>query len=260
MPPETERLAEIDQGRFGDEEVASASVHEEAEQLRYGQFESYVKLLLEYAPAGKWLDVGCGTGHLITLAQRDEIECEGIELTRERREVAKRRTSVVIHDRPLEHLDLPVGTFAAVAMINVFSHLISPTQTLDRIHQVLQRDGILLIHTGEVGAGARAHHSYAWSLGDHLHWLGEHTIDRYAEKCGFLIISHTKQWNPDIAFSRECMAIKGRSATRNLVKTAVLRIPGAFSLFRWFMLGKRHRRNPTYSATVVMKRVDIAAV
>jgi SAM-dependent methyltransferase len=254
MPSESDRLTEIDEGKFGDELVASASVHVEAERLRQHEFEEYVETTLKFAPSGRWLDIGCGTGQLITLAQQHGIECDGIELNRERRDLAKQLTSERIFDQPLEQLDIPNAHYAAVTMINVFSHLVTPSDTFAKIHQVLKPGGVLLIHTGEVGPGAQAKHSFSWSLGDHLHWLGDSTIERYASHHGFAIVSHSKQWSPELVFSRERMSTKGRSSSRNRIKSVITQTPGVFPALRWSMLNIVHRNNPIHTSTIVLQR------
>jgi SAM-dependent methyltransferase len=254
MPNQAERIAEIDEGKFGDESVSSAGNQLEEEQDRQLEFEGYVETIRQFAPQGRWLDIGCGTGQLILTAKNSGTECDGIELTRERRVLATQRTVGRIYNQPLENLEIPHGQYAAVIMINVFSHLVSPSSTFQRIHDVLAPDGVLLLRTGEIGPGAMAKHSFFWNLGDHLHWLGDNTIERYACKHGFTVVSRSKQWSPDIIFSRDWMNISGRSTVRNKIKRVLTRTPGLFPVFRLAMLSVVNRRNPVFSSTIVLRR------
>jgi 2-polyprenyl-3-methyl-5-hydroxy-6-metoxy-1,4-benzoquinol methylase len=134
-----------------DRRVADADLHRAGERRYQQKFRGYVDLVRRFAPPGKLLDIGCGTGMLINLAQERGIETEGIELTADRLKAAQESTGATVHDRPIEALGLASESFAAVTMINVFSHLTSPTETFSHVRRVLRPGGILLLQTGEIG-------------------------------------------------------------------------------------------------------------
>lgn len=248
-------MTEMEAGHFADAQIVlNARLHMQSEQLLRGQFQSYVDLVGRFASSGKWLDIGCGTGMLIHLARECGYAAEGIELTADRRALARQVTGAVVHDQPLEALNLPPASFAAVTLINVFSHLANPSETLTHIRRVLRPGGVLLLHTGEIGPGVRKEHVYSWDLGDHLYFLGESTIDRYADKLGFQIVHRERVWQPDAVYARERFEIKGRSRLRNLAKFAILHTPGVFPFLRWYMLNMRHVGNPTYTSTLLLQK------
>jgi SAM-dependent methyltransferase len=220
------------------------------------ELESYVALAHRFAPAGKWMDIGCGTGTLLTLARTRGIDAEGIELTRERRDVALRETGARIYGAPLEALDLPAQSFAAVILINVFSHLTSPTETLRQIRRVLVPDGIVLLRTGEIGPNVQRRHVYSWDLGDHLYFLGEGTAERYAGKTNLRLVHRETAWVPATVYTRERFMLKGRSRLRNALKEAIVTIPGALSILRWYMLTLRDAGNPMYDSLLVLKKAE----
>jgi hypothetical protein len=74
-------------------------------------------------------------------------------------------------------LHIAGASYAAVFMVNVFSHLVSPSATFAEIHRVLMPKGLALIWTSEIGSGVRPHHMWDWALGDHLQFLGDATIN-----------------------------------------------------------------------------------
>jgi len=255
MPTREQRVEEIHDGQFREgESVCNARRHEQASVQIEEWFRSCADLTRRFAPPGKWLDIGCGTGTLIRIAQEDGIEAEGIELTGDRLAFAREVTGAVIHGEPIEQLDLPNESFAAVVMTDVFSHLTSPMESLARIREVLIPGGVLVIFTSEVGPGLQRHHAYTWDLGDHLVFLGEHTIERYAEKLVFDLIHRERQWQPERVFTRERFRVKGRSALRDFIKAVCLYTPGVFPLLRWYMLTKRHLGNPIYRSELVLKK------
>ncbi len=255
-PPSHERrLAELARGGFGNHgRVLGAQDKLAAERALEAHYRRYVELGLRFAPGGRWLDLGCGAGTLICLARERGLQVEGIELAFERLALARRLTGVKVHDRPLEELELEAGSFAAVTMIDVFSHLTTPAGTLRQVRRVLGPAGILLLHTSEIGPGAQPHHQVSWELGEHLFFLGEETIRWYAEAAGFDLIHRERVWMPEAIFNRERFRVRGRSAWRNLAKSACLHTPGALPLLRWYMLEHRHVGNPVFDATLVLRR------
>jgi 2-polyprenyl-3-methyl-5-hydroxy-6-metoxy-1,4-benzoquinol methylase len=252
MPDQAKRMTEMENGHPGEQVQSNAVLHLRGEQQRETAFQRYVDLGSANAPLGRWLDIGCGTGTLISLATRKGIFVEGIELTADRREAARKQTGATIYSEPLEALRLGPSSFAAVTMINVFSHLVSPMTTFREINRILKPNGIFLLATGEIGVGVRKHHMFTWDLGDHLYWLGEDTIERYATQTGFTLIHRDKLWQPAEVFRRERFKTSGRSKIRNAIKLACL-TPGVFPVVRWYAL-RRHRESPVYASTLILQK------
>jgi len=239
-------------------QVAQAQVCNKAERHRTRKFQHFCCLIRESTPPGKWLDIGCGTGTLIAVAIASGVEIEGVELMSDRRELAGMLTGAKIHDRPIELLDLSPALFAAVTLTDVFSHLLSPMATLSNIHRILQPGGILLLYTSEIGDSVAKHHNYSWDLGDHRYYLGEHTIERYADKIGFELVYREKAWAPDLLYSRDNFLTPGRSILRNMIKTSCVYTPGVLPILRWYMLKMKNRNNPHYVSTLLLKKRTVS--
>src|SRR3546814_2292363 len=69
----------------GSREILDATRQIEAEKILEQRFQKYVDLARATTPAGKWLDIGCGGGLLVELAQRAGYQGEAIELNADRR-------------------------------------------------------------------------------------------------------------------------------------------------------------------------------
>ncbi|UCG47796.1 MAG: class I SAM-dependent methyltransferase [Phycisphaerales bacterium] len=258
MPTQEGRMMEMEHRRFGaNRRVIDAGLQRDEETRYRGRFQHYVELARRFAPPGKWLDVGCGTGTLIGLVEELDIDIEGIELTPDRREAARRLTGATIYDRPIEALDLAEESFAVVTLTNVFSHLVSPARTFSHIRRLLRMGGVLLLATSEIGPGVARHHDYSWYLGDHLYFLGDHTIERYADNLGFQLVYREKKWAPDLLYRRQRFLTKGGSALRNVIKGACVYTPGVLPLLRLYMLKVRNRKNPHYVSTLLLKKVPV---
>jgi 2-polyprenyl-3-methyl-5-hydroxy-6-metoxy-1,4-benzoquinol methylase len=255
MPTQEVRITEIKKRIFtGGQLVANAQVHKAAEVTCRKKFLSLVQLVQQYAPPGKWLDIGCGTGTLISVVQEMGREVEGIELTPDRRELSQKLTGAKIHSRSIEELDMPAGSFAVITLTDVFSHLTNPMKTFECIRDILCTGGIMMLYTSEIGSGVAKHHNLAWNLGEHLYFLGENTIEKYAERLGFELIYREKKWAPDLIYSRETFLAKGRSKLRNFIKSACVYTPGVLPLLRCYMLNIRNRNNHHYASTLLLKK------
>jgi SAM-dependent methyltransferase len=253
-PSAAQRLKELDQGVFGEgRRTNEARRHLREEQLHRQRYGRLVALAEKLAPPGRWLDIGCGTGTLLRVAEEHRFAIDGIELTPARRDLAREQTSAQIFERPLEDLRLPDASYAAVFLVNVFSHLFSPSATFAEIHRILAPGGILVIWTSEIGSGVKPHHMWDWGLGDHLQFLGDETIERYADRFGFELVKRERTWLPDVLYSPDRLAAPGTSQTRNAMKRLVLAVPGAYPLFRGIMTS-RQRDNPVHVSLLALQR------
>ena len=122
IPDENIRFNKVKNGKFDNLVIKSASKQYESEDIRKEEFTYYIELANLYTKKGKWLDIGCGTGQLLSIAKNSGWEIEGIELNYQRAELAKKRTGAAIHSIEVEKLNIPDNTFNVVSMIDVFSH------------------------------------------------------------------------------------------------------------------------------------------
>lgn len=253
MPTQAQRVGEMAERKFGKGgQVLEARKQLAGETIRHKEFQRYVDLARAHAPAGPWLDVGCGTGVLMQSAEAAGQAIEGIELTPDRREAAARLVNGHIYDQPLEALKLPAASYAAIFMINVFSHLVRPSIIFAEIHRLLQPGGVLVLRTSEIGPGVRRWHKWGWELGDHLHFLGDRTAERYGRRFDFTVASREQTWEPTRLFSHDRFAPSGGSAARNAAKTIVLSVPGLLRIVR-AAVEAASSSNPIYDSVLVLR-------
>lgn len=227
----------------------------QAEQRRRTELQHYIDLVARHAPSGRWLDVGCGTGGLMRLIDERGIAVEGLELSADRRKLAAQVGTV--YDEPLEDLSLPEARYAAVTLVNVFSHVISPMTTLHEIRRILMPGGVVLLHTGEIGPGAKRKHHRTWLLGEHLMFLGTSTIERYAERVGLRIVERERVWQPEALYRQRLMLPSG-DPRKDAIKKA-LRTPGLLPAFSWVASRTWQRGNPMWESSIVLARARESA-
>jgi SAM-dependent methyltransferase len=238
-------MTEMEEGHYaGTLQINEASRQSAGERILQDRFQGYVDLARRHTSGGHWLDIGCGAGLLLDLAQRSQFTTEGIELSADRRHLAHQLTGAPVHGVPVEDVGFPDDAFDVVSMINVFSHLISPTQTFHELKRILKPGGVIVMATGEMTHGVEKRDMLHWNLGDHLYFLGDGTMAHYADRIGLEILHHSRKWLPDEMFSREWLKMKGRSPAKNALKSAVDHTPGGLQLMRAVM----RRRQATSSA------------
>ena len=92
---------------------------------------------------GTLLDVGCGQGGLLELAQ-PYFTCEGLEPSAIAAAKARAKGFRVMATT-LEESDLPASAYDVVTMDAVLEHLLDPVFTLSKVHRVLKPGGVVVI-------------------------------------------------------------------------------------------------------------------
>jgi ubiquinone/menaquinone biosynthesis C-methylase UbiE len=253
IPEHDARMSEMEDGHYaGHLEILAAERQVRSERIQIDRFQHYVDIAKPLTPGGTWLDIGCGAGLLLSLAQRAGYTGEGIELNADRRAAAEKITGVTVHPAPLEDLDLPAASVDVISMINVFSHLTSPAATLAEIRRVLKPGGLLVMQTGEMLDGIHKSDMFNWNLGDHLYFLGDRTAARYAEKLGYEILVHQRTWLPEEQSSKEWLQLRGRSKLKNAIKATVLYTPGGQQLLRAVIM-RRKADSKAYASVFALR-------
>ncbi|NRQ49336.1 class I SAM-dependent methyltransferase [Aeromicrobium stalagmiti] len=252
IPEPQRRMTEMEAGHYaGTQEIVAADKQSQSELILRSRFQGFVDLAREHTPSGRWLDIGCGAGLLLGLARDASYEIEGIELSADRMRIAAQQTGATVHGLPVEDVGYPDDSFDVISMINVFSHLISPTETFRELARILRPGGIVVMATGEMTAGAQKGDMLHWNLGDHLHFLGDRTMAEYAERLDLAVLHHERTWLPDEMFSREWLRVRGRSKAKNALKSTVNRTPGGLALMRAVML-RRQADSSAHSGVFVL--------
>jgi len=118
---------------------------EERGWLRETLWADVADLLAAHAPGKRVLDVGCGTGDLLSVLRERGFEGEGIELSGDAVRIARDR-GLTARSLTAEALaQTEAGRFDAVTMLNVLEHVPAPAQLLDACRTLLGPGGALLV-------------------------------------------------------------------------------------------------------------------
>ncbi|MBI4572930.1 MAG: class I SAM-dependent methyltransferase [candidate division NC10 bacterium] len=129
-------------------------------------------------PPGRWLDVGCGAGHLLAMARTIGWDIAGVDPCIEACRVAQARYGLKVKAVPLEDADLPEGAFDVVTLINVLDQAPNPVALLGAVRRVLGAKGLLVVRIPN-----GAFHRAVWEM-------IRHTPSRLAHRLHALVIFH----------------------------------------------------------------------
>jgi len=154
-----------------------------------------------YRAGGKLLDVGCGHGLLVDEARKRGWDAIGLELSSDAAAYARDRLGLDVREQTLESLRADEGGFDAIVMADVIEHLDDPGAAIDRCHELLAPDGVLLVVTPDPSSiTARIAGPRWWGyLPAHTYLLPRHTLRELLSARGLVI-------SEDVAFVRSFSA------------------------------------------------------
>ncbi len=109
-------------------------------------YERWLNALEAHHGPGRLLDVGCGTGLFLAAARRRGWQGVGIEENREAIRFAVERLGCEIYPGDFDRLSgvqLPVGSFDAITMLDVLEHSRAPVALLQAVRARLAPGGIV---------------------------------------------------------------------------------------------------------------------
>ena len=102
------------------------------------------------APPGCWLELGCGTGDLLSAAAAQGVSIVGIDIALRWLVVARRRagsTGAELVCCGAEHLPFPDRSFARVLALGLLEHCLDARTVLTEARRVLVPGGVLRLRT-----------------------------------------------------------------------------------------------------------------
>lgn len=104
-------------------------------------------LIKGFRPTGRFLDIGCAAGALVRRAQEFGYKSVGMEVNSQIAAFGQNYFNIKIITGKIETARLSRRSFDIITMFDVFEHLCNPDAVLKRIHDSLDRDGLLVIET-----------------------------------------------------------------------------------------------------------------
>jgi len=119
----------------------------EAARGRYANYIGALSAIASRVKAGTLLDVGCGSGAFLNLAQQRGWDVSGIELSPELSEVSRRIVKGDVINAAFESVTLPDESYDVVTMWDIIEHVLDPVFCLKKVERLLKPGGMALFCT-----------------------------------------------------------------------------------------------------------------
>ncbi len=156
-----------------------------------------IERLAGFAPSCKrFLDIGCGTGQYLSLAQPFFKELYGVEPSKTGANLASEKGFCIINDYFSSCLKFEQG-FDAISMIEVLEHLENPYPMVSYALMCLNTDGVMLI---EVPNGQKIYReSLYYNLStDHIQYFTVQSLAALAKHAGAEILCVQEASDPNL--------------------------------------------------------------
>lgn len=112
---------------------------------RISMWKKRLEELKEHRVSGRLLDVGCGLGTFLKLAEEEKFEIQGTELSEYVSRYAKESLGIDVFRGNLEEARFPRESFDIVTVWHTLEHLPDPKSTLKEINRLLVKGGLLVV-------------------------------------------------------------------------------------------------------------------
>lgn len=137
------------------------------------------------------LDIGCGEGHFLQVAQAMRWDARGVEAAPFAVEVCRKFGVKNVDCVDPMHTQLPAGCYDIITMFEVLEHVACPRGLLSRIRDSLRKKGALVITTPNFSSITSRLCGKNWSLvhKEHLFYYTPDSLKKMLLKEGFQVVS-----------------------------------------------------------------------
>lgn len=176
-----------------------------------------IKLINTYSPGkGKLLDIGCGTGYFLDKAKSNGWEVYGMEPD----PGARKQTQDKIKTKVFDTIDQIQNIhFQCITLWHVLEHVEDPNASLQKISQLLDNQGVLIIavpNHHSLDAQIYQEHWAAYDVPRHLQHYDPKTFKTLIEKNGLKLIH--QQGMPFDAYYISMLSEKYKTGKSNYFK------------------------------------------
>ena len=142
----------------------------------------YICRITKKTGEGRILDVGCGLGIILKIASGDNWVAEGIEISEQIVDFAKKYSNCKVYLGKIENLNLNLE-YDFIFLIDTFRHLENPLKTLDYCSRFLKNNGAIIIR--DLNAKNFSIKKRIKKNNDYdLQFLSKETAKKFLEKIG----------------------------------------------------------------------------
>lgn len=151
-----------------------------------------------YPVRGAILDVGCAAGFFLDEARMRGWQVTGMEIAEVMAGWAKSNLGLKIVTESFQQADLAERSFDVITMWDYLEHSVDPLGDVEKSHNLLKKDGLLVISTGDISSLTAKIFGKRWHLltpQHHNFYFSKNTLRSFAEKSGFQTIKIVYETN-----------------------------------------------------------------
>ena len=181
------------QGRYAEEYFAYERANEEQffELMRKGLEDvDFPALTRALGGPGRFLDIGCATGRLISHLRSEGWEVAGVEICEPAARFAQAERSLPVFIGQVEDSDFEPESFDIVHFSHVIEHVPDPRVFLGRVYELLRPGGFVVIVTPDAGGFQARFFGRKWrsAIADHLNLFSHKSMRRLLARTRFVHI------------------------------------------------------------------------
>ncbi len=113
----------------------------------------------------KVLDIGCGTGDFLAIAQKYKWEIAGVEPDAQARTIAAQKTGIEIHSNDWLS-QIPDHSFDAITMWHVLEHVPNLAEQIETLKRIIKPNGSIFIAVPNFKSHDATHYKEFWAAYD----------------------------------------------------------------------------------------------
>lgn len=139
---------------------------DEISAITLKRFDENMEGFAPYRKLNRILDVGCGNGHLLQAAIRQNWEAHGTEFTDEAVSICS-SNGIPIKKGILDVSNYPAKSFDVICFVEVIEHIQHTREELTKFHLLLRKGGLLYITTPNFKALSGKFAGPAWNINEY---------------------------------------------------------------------------------------------
>lgn len=161
-------------------------------QRRLGRTLDELQPFAAQRPRGRLLEVGCGGGLLVRVAQQRGWEVHATDVSESCCQLLRPLLADRLHQGDVQGAPFAENSFDAVVMMEVVEHLIEPLDDLQRVYALLRPGGALYVTTPNLDGFTAGVRGGKWRavVDEHLNYFTARTLETLLRKVGFSSFTH----------------------------------------------------------------------
>ena len=111
---------------------------------------------------GRLLDVGCGGGRFLRRMKKNGWQVEGSDFDDQVANEVMDKYGIHVHTGDLKEINLSDNSFDAITLSHTIEHLYDPLESIKRCHQLLKKEGKLIVTTPNANSLSHQRYGKYW--------------------------------------------------------------------------------------------------